>query len=210
MNEKKLPEDSKLANERVASSFSRFKSIVDRKKKSVAVLIVFIVAVISVFYFVLPHVRRESFTREESVQEETSEEQTTTFENIGDASKDEFVEYQRALEEGIDYWKNWVWDENLIYAHIKKVDKVNTEMLVYVNPPDYATFSRSNFLLNIKCPKTSTVAIKDVTSAGEADVLGRGFDIFEKAQPDDVLVTYCLDEECINAGKQCILIVRDY
>ncbi|MFC1756159.1 hypothetical protein ACFLZK_02085 [Patescibacteria group bacterium] len=209
MVNEKLPTDSNeerkfLGN--IKQFFIVLKEVVKRKSRLLLVLSFFIITTVLSFYYLIPRTKRE-----ESVQEEMMEEQSTVFENIGDAPSDEFVEYNKALEEGIDYWKNWNWEDNLVYAHIKEVDKTNTEMTVFINPPDYsyASFGSKSIFVNVKCPKTKTVAITPSHPLGKPNVVGRGFDVFEKAKLGDTLITYCLDEECLSVGKQCILIVRN-
>ncbi len=209
MAEEKLPQEHILR---------KLISMLGKKKRTLVVLGVFVVVVCLVVYFILPTVTEVRtgniiMVNEKEVaapmSEQTGNADDSPFSNIKIEPSEEFTEYKKSIKSGTEYWNSWVWENNLVYAQIKEVNSLNTEMLVNIGLPRFQTFSEKDTLVNVRCPKNNTVAIESRSPENEVAVVDdRGFDIFEKAEPGELFITYCLDEECVNVGKQCIIVLN--
>lgn len=206
MFDKELFVKSSGEKEKVKSSFFLYniKLYLSKSKRKFVALILFILLTFIVFYFVFPEVSKE---KSDELYDGKGE---SPFSVISQDIDNDLREYKEVFDEGINYWKDWDWKEDLIYSKIVFIDKKNSEMKIIVGPPPYEKISKKEILVNVKCLKSNTLSIKSRTPEGEvAVVTERSFNIFNKAKVGDMLITYCLDQGCLNVGKQCILVPID-
>lgn len=111
---------------------------------------------------------------------------------------------QEALVESSGYWDSWTWQEKIIEADVITVDLENKELSLQVRRPYGQPISRKIINPYITCSSDETIAVSSMNPTQNFE--GGGFDLFDKVEEGDLLMTYCLDEECLNVGKLCILV----
>ena len=114
------------------------------------------------------------------------------------------VELQQfILTNGEEYWENWTREEKVVSGVVQEVDQVNSTMNIVITLPRGREFSDLERVAYVNCPLEQSALIKG--SQPEQIVQERGVDILGTAAFQDRLYVYCLDQSCLNLGKQCIL-----
>lgn len=122
---------------------------------------------------------------------------------------DKFV----GFETGENYWSksndffdpafssNWNYKKDMISAQILKVDKPGRKMTIKIGLPDGKVFTDKALTMQVEClsEKTNQVGVN-------LTLVESNFDIFEKAEAQNKLFAYCLDEMCSSLGNECVLI----
>lgn len=116
-------------------------------------------------------------------------------------------EIQRILSNNINYWENWNWQSNLAETRILKVDTENKELTLVISRPNNHSYSDKTVRSLIKCSPDNTAII--YASEPLKIVQSGNIDLISEASPYDVLHAYCLDPNCLNFGRQCILTETD-
>jgi len=179
--------------------------VVKKKSKVLFVVALFVLAALFVGYKLLPQVTTDNNQPGSSASDPVG----SIFGNIGGSRQEELLEDMKEFFIGgnVNYWKGWNYQDKVIFAHIQEIDLVNDDVVVMINPPSHERFSKRKWNLHTSCPKDKTIAVSDKNSL--SSVIDYNFDVLERAKIGDLLIGYCLEEECINIGRKCFLVVRN-
>ncbi len=182
--------------------------VVKKKSKVLLVVAFFILITLFVGYTFFPQVTTNDgqFGNTDNGSKDNG---GSPFGNIGGSRKEELLEDMREFFPGVNasYWKEWSYQNKVIFAHIQEIDAVNKDVVVKINTPPYEKFSERRWNLHIGCPKDKTIAVSERNPSNS--VVDYNFDVLDRAKVGDLLIGYCLEEECINIGNKCYLVVRN-
>jgi len=132
---------------------------------------------------------------------------TSPFRNVGRGMEEQLLEEMKVFSasENPDYFLNWSKDK-VIFAHIEEIDKIANDIVVKILPPQDQPFSSKRWTLHVQCPKDKTLAVSAQNTFRGA--LDYNFNILDKAEVGNIIIGYCLEEECLNIGNKCYLVVR--
>ncbi len=174
------------------------KRLLERKSKTLLVVTIFVVFSLFIVYYFLPEVISELNIPGLS--------EKSPFENVG---KGDYTvnteELQLIYSVSVDYWRGWTWEERMFFGQIRNIDILNSEMLIYVVQPKGQPFSGRESRAYVKCPLSKTISVRTLNPPDS--FIEGGFDIFRKASVGDYIHGYCLDGNCLNVGRQCVLLV---
>ncbi|OGC46464.1 hypothetical protein A2V49_04250 [candidate division WWE3 bacterium RBG_19FT_COMBO_34_6] len=138
---------------------------------------------------------------------------TTTTPTITDQSgfkKLDLKRYESDTEELLkilttkDYWDNWSWEEKMVETEIIEILPETTEFIVRISRPINQEFSRLRQRVKVDCPSDQTIKVSSVNPT--STLSDGGFNIFDEAAKQDIFYSYCLDQNCLNVGKECVLV----
>lgn len=114
------------------------------------------------------------------------------------------AEMQKIISSKDDsYWQGWSWEEKMVLGVVQEVDQANSTMNIIITLPSGREFSDQNRIAYVDCSLEQSALIKG--SQPEQIVQESGVDILGTASFQDRLYAFCLDENCLNLGKQCVL-----
>jgi len=177
--------------------------VLKKKSKALFVVAVFVLVTVFVGYKLLPQVTTNDN------QPGNANSGGSPFGDIGGGLREELLEDMKVFFAGGDpnYWKEWSYQNKVIFAHIQEIDSVNEDIVVRIIPPLDERFSERRRNLHIGCPKDKTIAVSERNPLNS--VVDYNFDVLDRAKVGDLLIGYCLEEECINIGNKCYLVVRN-
>lgn len=141
----------------------------------------------------------------------SGEERSTTFGSLNLEIYQDVVRPLTAIYagSGTKYWEDWNIEDQLVFTVIEWVDYESNALFLYFNQPKNQKFSDNNRLASIQCLPNETVITSNL-NPGSTKILDGGFKLIEEADPGDTLFTYCLNEDCTQIGKACILMKYNY
>jgi len=171
---------------------------------SLAVLLSFVLIAIYLAQKILPLV-----TVNNNTQQTSQDKNDSPFQNVGVNQKEQLLQDMKVFFVGGDqnYWKDWNYKQKVIFAHIQEINLINNDIVATINPPPYERFSQKKWSLHVTCPRDKSIAVSDKNPLDS--VVNYNFNILDQAKIGDILIGYCLEEECINIGNKCYLVVRD-
>jgi len=181
--------------------------VVKKKSKVLFVVALFVFFTLYVGYTLLPKVTTSPSSSPGQPSDTNSS--GSPFGNIGGSRKEELLSDMKVFFVGGDpnYWKEWNYKDKVIFTHIQEIDVANRDVVVKINTPSHERFSERRWNLHVSCPKGKTIAVSDRNPLNS--VVDYNFDVFDRVQVGDILIGYCLEEECINIGNKCYLVVRE-
>ncbi len=171
------------------------KDYIQKKKFSVTILLIVIVVTLITVGFVMPLITNP----EKKVAKDTKTTQVGKLD--ANMLPSEFV---KAFSEGSMYFKNWNWHDKMVQVIITDSSVSEDSMAGYIRNLTDKFPDRENRRFFNSCTPEQTFAVSNVNPT--KSVLAKGFGLVSRASAGDILYTYCLDENCVNLGKSCVLI----
>ncbi len=176
-----------------------------KKSKSLLVIALFVFVTMIAAYAVLP------LATTNNVQPGSGDTDNggSPFGDLGKSRQEELLADMKTFFVGGDpnYWKEWNYQDKVIFAHIQEIDSINDDIVAMINPPPHEDFSKTRWNLHVSCRNDKTIAVSENDPL--SSVIDYNFDVLERAKVGDLLIGYCLEEECINIGNKCYLVVRE-
>ena len=170
----------------------------------------FLIAVVIIFVMLLLYVTSRNYGNGSnySQPQNNTTQNSSVFDNLRVDIQTELLEDMGEFFVGgsTDYWKDWDYRDKVIFAHIQEVNEVDNDVVVDISPPVRERFSNIRWNLHIGCQNKYTIAVSDKSPL--SNVIDYDFDVFDRIKAGDILIGFCLEEECINLGKKCYLVVK--
>ncbi len=109
--------------------------------------------------------------------------------------------YSRENNETSSYWQNWNWQTHLFWAYVSGVNvDQKTVDLRFGSPESFGNLTN----IPVSCEPENTAYFSSISLLQDTKV-----DVFDYVEPEDILYSQCLNEECTRIGNYCIIIDRD-
>jgi len=179
--------------------------VIKKRSKAILVLALFIFTALIVSRYIFPQV----INSKNDAKPDGTNSGGSVFENVGKSRREELVDDMKEFFVGGDqnYWKDWNYKDKVIFAHIQEINRTSNDIVVTINPPPHENYSQKRWNLHVSCQNDKNIAVSENNSL--SSVVDYNFSVLEKAKVGDLLIGYCLEEECINIGNKCYLVVRD-
>jgi len=143
-------------------------------------------------------------------KKQTSEDkEDSPFKDVGANQKEQLLQDMKEFFIGGDqnYWKDWNYKDKVIFAHIQEINLIDNDIVASINPPPHENFSQKRWNLHVSCQNDKSIAVSEKNPLDS--VIDYNFNVLEKAKVGDLLIGYCLEEECLNIGNKCYLVIRE-
>jgi len=115
--------------------------------------------------------------------------------------KEEALKHSPQTSESSDLWD---WEKDRFLADVISVNKQNKQLFLNIYWPDNKLFSGRDLAVSVSCEPERTGMI----SSKNRDYLKENFELFNEVAPRDLLYSFCLNPECTEVGKECVLVKR--
>jgi len=176
--------------------------VIKKRSKAILVLALFIFTALIVSRYIFPQV----INSKNDAKPDGTNSGGSVFENVGKSRREELVDDMKEFFIGGDqnYWKDWNYKDKVIFAHIQEINLIDNDIVALISPPPHEAFSNRRWSLHVMCPEDNTIAISENYTPDS--VVAYNFDLLSQAKVGDVLIGYCLEEDCLNIGSKCYLI----
>jgi hypothetical protein len=114
-------------------------------------------------------------------------------------------DFQVLLESNktIESTSTWNWQNSYVLFRIDGGDPETKTLILSVLAPEGASIGASPITVKLECTLQQTAALNDFGK----NFLDENFDLFNRIVGGENLYSYCLDENCVSIGKECILMM---
>ncbi|MFC1722368.1 hypothetical protein ACFL0C_01825 [Patescibacteria group bacterium] len=172
-----------------------------KKTKKVKLLPILILTILA--YFAGFYISPIFFAKQQKLNNDIAYE-FNDLSDIDPKELDETSELVNALYGLEGYYDNWNWEENFVYAEIDEINLEPNELRLFMLRPTTESFS-SDFNRVFEDCKSVEIVTLDEENNYELAKPKEDSTLENLYQDGDELFAYCLDEECLNIGKRCIL-----
>lgn len=176
---------------------------INKRKKALIIAAVFVAFTVVVVQRFLPNY--SSTDEGVLIYENVSEEPIDFVENgvFSDKAPDIALDELREIFKGeeTDYWEGWTWGSKMVEIIVSSSSHADGYVAGYISRPTVFPSEYRKVVNN--CPKDQTVAVGADNPLG--NILYSNFDLTTRVDQGDRVYAYCLDSECLNIGKKCVL-----
>ena len=185
------------------------KKYISKKALSIVALVVFCTLTALVIYYVLPKISSTKKTEDDKTSGGFNTVLFSPLEKSSGEIEVEINELSRILASvgtgaTQNYWEGWTWETHVIEASVVKVDSDLGDLVLKVTKPMDHPLKDKTIRVGIECSPENTVAYAN----GEMSptIIGYNFNLLDKASEGDLVWGYCMQEECLSIGRNCILL----